>query len=91
MRFSIRSVATIWYGRIAISFLSDVNTQYFVSRFSSECLAKKVLAKSIKSGMGRFSASAHQEVNSKLWLWFFLVTTCPRIMVCVWSRRVELL
>ena len=44
--------------------------QYFVSTFSSVCLAKNVLAKSIRSGMTLLFASAQKEVNSKLLLVF---------------------
>lgn len=38
----IRSVATIWYGRMTSNNSSDVNTQYFVRIFSTLCLEKSL-------------------------------------------------
>ena len=55
---------------MTISISSDVKTQYLVKMFKIVCLAKNVLAKSIKSIIGLFFLSAHQEVNSKLLLVF---------------------
>ena len=66
MRRMICSVATIWYGRITSSIRSAVSTQYRVRMFSNVCLAKKVLAKPVRSSIGLFVASAHQLVKSKL-------------------------
>ena len=48
--------------------------QYFVSRFRMVCRAKKVLVKSIRSGMMRLLASAQKDVNSKLLLVFSFFT-----------------
>ena len=62
----MRSVATIWYGRMTSSVLSAVRTQYFVRMLSSECLARNVLANAVRSSIRLLLASAHQEVNSKL-------------------------
>ena len=65
MRCRIRSVATIWYGRITSSLRSTSKTQYFVRMLSSVCLAKNVLVNPVRSAIGRLLASAHQLVNSK--------------------------
>jgi hypothetical protein len=46
--------------------MSEVRTQYLVRTFNSECFAKKVFPKAIKSQMFLLLASAHQLVNSKL-------------------------
>ena len=62
----MRSVAAIWYGRITISTSSSVNTQNRVRMFRSVRCAKNVFAKSFRSVIGLFFASAHQLVNSKL-------------------------
>ena len=60
----IRSVATIWYGRMTSSSRSAVSTQYLVRMLSSVCLAKNVLVKPVRSWIGLLVASAHHEVNS---------------------------
>ena len=61
----IRSVATIWYGRMTSSMWSAVRTQYLVKILSRVRLAKNVLAKPVRSRIGLFVASAHHDVNSK--------------------------
>src|SRR5690606_23222127 len=66
IRLRILSVAAIWYGRITNSMRSAVSTQYRVSTLRSECLAKNVCVKPTRSAIGLLVASAHQDVNSKL-------------------------
>ena len=63
--FEVDTVSLHVHERIdAMSILSAVSTQYLHKTLSSVCLAKKVLANAVRSWIGRFVASAHQEVNS---------------------------
>ena len=83
----IRSVATIWYGRITSSIRSAVSTQYFVRMFSRACLAKNVFANADKSVIGLFCASAHHDVNSKLFE-VFRTRFDPAASLKCWRRVV---
>ena len=64
-----------------------MSTQYFVRTLSRECLAKKVLVKPVRSWIGRFAASAHQEVNSNE-LEVFLPRLAPVASFTCWNRVV---
>ncbi len=55
--------------------------------FSSVCLAKNVLVNAVRSWIGRFVASAHHEVNSKLFDVFF-VRFAPAASLMCWLRVV---
>ena len=70
------------------SMRSASKTQYFVRMLSSVCLAKNVFVKPVRSWIGLFCASAHQDVNSKE---FDVLRACaspPACSLTCWSRVV---
>ena len=65
--------------------------QYLVRILSIVCLAKKVLVKSVKSGIILLLPSAQKLVNSKLLLVFLLLRLVDGFCSFIWASLVVLL
>lgn len=75
-------------GRITISILSLVNTQYLVRMFSRVCLEKNVLVKSTRSLITLLLLSAQKDENSNELLVFFDLLRPPVSASFIWLALV---